>query len=156
MAADETARISAVTRPMHGLKRLWLILRDFDTEPVEVVLGLLASIVGVLILLDPTVFSSAAYATLRAISGARYWGGFMLLVGLFKLWGATDGRRKLRVAATTLAAVFWLAVSLSLWLSGLRGLGNGAYPLFFVVSLWLGWRLGKTHDDADSGATGAN
>jgi hypothetical protein len=135
------------------MRRLWTLITSFDTEPVELGLGLLL-LVWALWLARPDVDTFGSTQSFRLmyeigtqnllgawVGAENAWAVVMLLVALIKLYGLISQKLTLRRFGALLGTCIWIAIALCIGGSNPNGTGIVVYPTFAVGSVWVLWRL---------------
>ena len=120
----------------------WAIVRDFDTEPAEL-LGVLLTTTWGLWLLSPmqTFKSSAAYTDL-SILPEWLLGSVLLAIGIHAGLALRDGRIRWRRRSAILMFGAWFAIAASFAHADLANTGVVVYGVVTVAAGWTYVRLG--------------
>lgn len=127
-------RRRAMTRFTSALNQMRRVLRDEDTGPLAILLGLYMLIWGVALLMPWTTFTAfSVYGPMSQIAPEWVWGLLIVLVGSVQVLAPTQKHRTCMCWVHAIAGTIWTFWAL-FFLMGSGGV-SAAAPGFLVLAL---------------------
>lgn len=121
----------------HIHRRLWAVVAEYDTEPVELLSAAWATIWGVWMTAPWFDFGiSSVYGWMASHGSRHHWGAALLAIGLFQLIAVSLGRVGLRKAAAIASMFAWVFLGCMLFFGDSRSVGA---PLMLVHASFQFW-----------------
>src|SRR4051812_20820276 len=82
---ERVSRVSHCPLMRYLHRRLWAVIRDFDTEPVEVLSGIIAAVWGVWMIAVNVFATATSYGWFNRHGPRELWGAGLATVGFTQL-----------------------------------------------------------------------
>lgn len=120
-----------------------LILRDHDTEPVELSGGLLKVSIGAWLLLPWDTFESSPTFAVFSILPEWLWGCALLAIGAAHLVSLRSGDLDRRRHGATVGYLIWFSFAMVFVFTNPPAIGWLAFLMAGLAQLWCSLRLGR-------------
>lgn len=126
------------------MRRLWLLIKEADTEIVELLLGVLALNWGLLILAPFDTFGSTpSFRVMASAAPEPVWGSALFIAGVLHICGLARNHRHTRQAAAFFTFLCWMVIAISFGLANPQGTAMAVYPTLALLSAWAYVRLAR-------------
>lgn len=127
------------------IKRSWwgMILAEHDTEPAELMGGLLKVAIGAWLLLPWSTFSASRTFQMMAVAPEWFWGGAFIGIGAFHLYALRKGGVHRRWWAAMIGFTIWFSLAFVFVAANPPAIG---WLMFMAAACAQGWasvRLGQ-------------
>lgn len=128
-----------------SIERSWYaaILREHDTEPIELLGGATKAMMGVWLLLPMESFASSRSFSALVVLPEWAWGSFLLLVGVCHLVALHDGNRAWRRRAAFVGFLVWCSFGIVFVWNNPPAIGWVMFMAAGLAQLWANLRLGR-------------
>jgi hypothetical protein len=123
------------------MRRIYTILSEFDTEPVELFGAWFALAFGAWLLLPGDTFETArVFRQMSDLAPEPLWGIAVFALGLLCAVAAVRGSRVWRLRASLLHVLLWTTISGLFLMSNPLSTGVPTYTTFALGAVWVSLR----------------
>lgn len=125
----------------HLHHRLWAVITDFDSEPVEFFSALIMFTLGMWMAFVNIFAVSSAFAWMATHGQRRGWGEFLAVTGFAQVFAVASGSERLRTISATFSLGVWVFFAIMLYLGDSRSAGPLIFGIYALSQLWALFRI---------------
>jgi hypothetical protein len=127
--------------------RLWHIIRDYDHEALEFILGLLKTLIGAVYLMPWSSFDSSNSRFFTDVMPEWVWGLIFFTLGVGQLYGLSQGQLyNLRAWISMIGLIMWTLFTVLVLLANPTGAGWTITFVLVVANISIYFKLRNIHE----------